>query len=40
MEEAFTLLDNSFDVQSFHHVHMKSIKNKKLLLLKHLILTL
>jgi len=40
MEEVFLLFDNFFDVQSFHHVHTKSIKYKKLLLLKYLILTL
>lgn len=38
--EVFIPLDNFFDVQILHHVQMKSIKHKELLLLKYLILTL
>lgn len=37
--KVFTLLDNLFDIQIFHHVQMKSFKYKELLLLKYLILT-
>lgn len=40
MYKVFTPLDKFFDVQIFHHVQMKSIKYKELLLLKYLILTL